>query len=238
MFESQRRYAPAGAMDMSVDSGLRSYMLGTYNHMMIAMVISGLVAMGVSQSAQAMQVLFNTPLGWVVMLAPLAFSFFFAFKVMSMAPATARGLFYAFAGVMGLSISYIFVAFTGASVAKVFFITAASFGALSLFGYTTRKDLSGFGTFLMMGLFGLIIASLVNIFLKAPALAFAINIIGVLIFSGLTAYDTQRIKETYYQVAGDETMAARTSILGAFSLYLNFLNLFMFLLQFMGVREE
>lgn len=238
MSEYGRPYAAPHAMDTSMDLGLRKYMLGVYNHMMIAMVISGGVAFAISQNQAAMQLIFTTPLKWVVMFAPLAFSFLFAFKIMSMAPATARTLFYVFAAVMGLSLSWIFAAFTGISIAKTFFVTAASFGGLSLVGYTTKKNLTGMGTFLIMGVWGLLIAGVANIFLKSPAMAFAVNALGVLIFAGLTAYDTQSIKHSYYEVAGDETMAGRVSILGAFRLYMDFLNLFMFLLQFMGGRRD
>ncbi len=238
MQEFHRAQARVGTTDMSIDQGLRSYMLGVYNHMAIAMLISGLVALFAASSPALMQAIFTTPLKWVVMFAPLVFVFAFSMKIMSMSPSAARWTFYAFSAVMGLSISWIFLAFTAVSVLKVFFITAAAFGGLSLYGYTTKRDLSPMGTFLIMGVIGLIIASLANLFFQSSALAFAVNVIGVLIFAGLTAFDTQRIKHTYYQVAGDATMAARTSILGALSLYINFLNLFMFLLQFLGTARE
>lgn len=230
--------AYGGGLNMAVDMGLRSYMLGVYNHMLIAMLISGGVAMGASSSPALMKTLFGTPLMWVVIFAPIIFMFIFMAKVLTMAPATARMLFYVFAGVMGLSISSIFVVYTGMSIAKVFFITAAAFGGLSLYGYTTKRDLSGMGTFLIMGVWGLLIAGLVNMFLKSPALDFAYSALGVLIFAGLTAYDTQNIKRTYYAVANDAAMAARMSVVGALQLYMDFLNLFMFLLKFMGSNRE
>jgi FtsH-binding integral membrane protein len=171
------------------------------------------------------------------MLAPLAFVFGLSAMVHRMQPATARLVFLAFAAVMGLSMSSIFLVFTGTSIARTFFVTAAAFGGLSLWGYTTNRDISGWGSFLFMGLIGLIIAMLVNLFLGSTALQFAISVIGLLIFAGLTAYDTQRLKHTYDYVAGDAVAAGRASIIGALQLYLDFINLFMFLLQFMGNRE-
>jgi FtsH-binding integral membrane protein len=182
--------------------------------------------------------IFQTPLKWVVMLAPLAFIFFFSFKAESMSSSTARAMFFAFAAVMGISLSSIFVVFTGESIAKVFFITAAAFGGLSLFGYTTQKSLSGMGSFLIMGLIGLVIASVVNIFLASSALSFAISVIGVLVFAGLTAWDTQRLKEMYLYSDLDSESAAKLSVNGALSLYLNFVNMFQMLLSLFGTRQE
>jgi len=246
MAEYDRRYATAvrtgaGTRVEGIDQGLRAFMLGVYNNMAIGLAVTGLVAYGTyvwaASNPAVAQTLYGSPLRWVIMLAPLAFVFGLSAAVHRMQPATARLVFFAFAAVMGLSLSSIFLVFTGESIARTFFITAASFGALSLYGYTTKKDLSGFGSFLIMGVFGLIIAMLVNIFLQSSALQFAISALGVLIFAGLTAYDTQRLKHTYDIVAGDAAAAGRASILGALTLYLDFINLFTFLLQFMGNRE-
>jgi uncharacterized protein len=232
------------------DAGLRSYMLGIYNHMSIALAVSGLVAVGAfmlgttTNAAGRLaltpfgQAIWMSPLKWVVMLAPLAFTLVLSFRWEKMSVASLMGTFYSFAAVMGLSLSSVFVIFKLGSIAQVFFITAAAFGALSLFGYTTKKDLSGMGKFMLMGLFGLIIAGLVNIFMKSSALQFAINFIGVLVFAGLTAWDTQRLKEEYDAVAGDEVLASKWSLMGALTLYLNFINMFQMLLSLMGDRNE
>lgn len=238
------------------DQGLRSYMLGIYNHMTVALAISGLVAIGMfmlgttTNPAEAVgrvagqlitpfgRTIWFSPLKWLFVLAPLAFTLVLSFRWEKMSMGALLGTFYAFAAAMGVSLSTIFVVYKLGSIAQVFFITAASFGALSLFGYTTKKDLSAMGKFMMMGLFGLIIASIVNIFLKAPMLQFAINLIGVLVFAGLTAWDTQRLKEEYDVVAGDETLQAKWSLMGALTLYLNFINMFQMLLSLMGSRNE
>ena len=241
-----RRYASAvrtgaGARVESIDQGLRAFMLGVYNNMAMGLALTGIVAYGTyawaASDPAVAQTLYGSPLRWVIMLAPLAFVFGLSASVQRMQPATARMVFLAFAAVMGLSLSSIFIVFTGESIARTFFITSASFGALSLYGYTTKKDLSGWGSFLMMGVIGLVIAMIVNIFLASSALQFAISLIGVLIFAALTAYDTQRLKHMYDYVAGDTVAAGRASIMGALTLYLDFINLFMFLLQFMGNRE-
>jgi FtsH-binding integral membrane protein len=246
MAEYDRRYATAvrtgaGTRVEGIDQGLRAFMLGVYNNMALGLAITGLVAYGTyawaASNPAVAQTLYGSPLRWVIMLAPLAFVFGLSAAVHRMQPGTARLVFFAFAAVMGLSLSSIFIVFTGESIARTFFITAASFGALSLYGYTTKKDLSGFGSFLIMGVFGLIIAMIVNIFLQSSGLQFAISALGVLIFAGLTAYDTQRLKHTYDMVAGDVAAAGRASILGALTLYLDFINLFTFLLHFMGNRE-
>ena len=234
MNDLNRTMAASQTMDTSMDMGLRRFMLGIYNNMTIGLVITGLVAFFSSQSQPVMQAIYGTPLRWVVLFAPLGFVFYLSARVQKMSPGTARAWFFAFAAVMGLSLSYIFLAYTGLSIAKVFFITAASFGSLSLWGYTTKKNLTGMGSFMMMGLFGLIIAMVVNIFLKSAAMDFAISAIGVLVFAGLTAWDTQRLKHTYYQIGADAAMAGRVAIMGALSLYLDFLNLFLFLLRLMG----
>ncbi|MGE6784360.1 Bax inhibitor-1/YccA family protein [Ensifer adhaerens] len=241
----QTRMSPAGAQAGAViDEGLRAYMLKVYNLMALGLAITGVAAYLTFQMAFSDgqvtafgQAIYASPLKWVVMLAPLGLVFFLSFRINSMSVAAAQTTFWIYAALMGLSLSSIFVVFTGQSIVQTFFVTAASFGALSLYGYTTKKDLSGMGSFLIMGLFGVIIASIVNIFLASSALAFAINVIGVLIFAGLTAYDTQKIKEMYYE-ADDGTVAGRKAIMGALTLYLDFINLFMFLLQFMGNRNN
>ena len=237
----QTRMSPAGAQAGAViDEGLRAYMLKVYNLMALGLAITGVAAYGTYALAASnpafAQLIYASPLKWVVMLAPLAMVFFMSFRINSMSVSAAQTTFWIYAALMGLSLSSIFLVFTGQSIVQTFFVTAASFGALSLYGYTTKKDLSGFGTFLIMGLFGLIIASIVNIFLASSAVQFAISAIGVLIFAGLTAYDTQRIKEMYFEADGYD-VAGRKAIMGALTLYLDFINLFMFLLQFMGNRK-
>ncbi|MCJ9673757.1 MULTISPECIES: Bax inhibitor-1/YccA family protein [unclassified Neorhizobium] len=230
--------AQSGAM---IDEGLRAYMLKVYNLMALGLAITGLAAYGtytlaVSNPAFA-QLMYGSPLRWVIMLAPLGMVFFLSFRINSMSVAAARTTFWIYAALMGLSLSSIFLVFTGQSIVQTFFITAASFGALSLYGYTTKRSLSGMGSFLIMGLFGLIIASIVNIFLHSAPLAWAISVIGVLIFAGLTAYDTQKIKEMYFD-GDDVAVAGRKAIMGALTLYLDFINLFTFLLQFLGNRNN
>jgi len=229
-----------------VDAGLRAYMNKVYALMTGAMVLTGLVSYVVGTN-EALLSLFRNPetlqpnlLGWAAMLAPLAFVFLFAGMIHRMSVATAQMTFWAFGAVVGLSIAWIFQAFTGLSIARVFFITAASFGALSLYGYTTKKDISGWGSFLIMGVIGLIIAMVVNIFLASAALHWAISVLGVLIFAGLTAYDTQQIKNEYLQFRSSpegEAYLEKGAVMGALRLYLDFLNMFMFLLQLLGSRE-
>ena len=237
---------------VEMDQGLRSFMLGVYNNMTIGLAITGLAAIGISMLAIAGvsptgkvtaltplgQALYLSPLKWVVMLAPLAFILFFSFKAESMSSSSARAMFFAFAAVMGVSLSSIFVVYTGESITKVFFITAATFGALSLYGYTTKKSLSAMGSFLIMGLIGLVIASVVNIFLQSSALSFAVSAIGVLVFAGLTAWDTQRLKDMYLYSDMDAESAAKLSVNGALSLYLNFINMFQMLLSLFGSKQE
>ncbi|MFC0217355.1 hypothetical protein FHS82_003331 [Pseudochelatococcus lubricantis] len=250
----ERGVARAGRAE--IDQGLRAFMLGVYNNMVLGLAVTGVAALGVflaavtNDPASAVaqvnggimltsfgHALFVSPLKWVVILAPLAMVFFISARIARFQPATARLLFLGFAALMGVSISSIFLVYTQSSIVQVFFITAAAFGALSLYGYTTKRSLSGMGSFLIMGLFGLIIASLVNLFLQSSGLQFAVSAIGVLIFAGLTAYDTQRIKEMYYELdAGD--VAAKKSVLGALSLYLNFINMFMMLLQLFGQQRS
>jgi uncharacterized protein len=246
MAEYDRRYGTAvrtgaGARVEGIDQGLRAFMLGVYNNMAMGLALTGIVAYGayawaMSNPAVA-QALYVSPLKWVIIFAPLAFVFGLSAAVHRMQPATARLVFLVYSAVMGLSLSSIFIVFTGESIARTFFITAASFAALSLYGYTTKRDMSGMGSFLMMGVIGIIIASIVNLFLASSGLQFAISVIGVLVFAALTAYDTQRLKNTYDFVAGDAVAAGRASVIGALQLYLDFINLFMFLLQFMGNRE-
>lgn len=224
----------------AIDEGLRSYMLKVYNYMGIGLVVTGLVAYFSNQWAMSSEanfmLLYASPLSWVVMLAPLAFVLVLSFGINKLSAPMAQLLFWVFAGVMGLSLSSIFAVYTDASIAKVFFISAATFGAMSLYGYTTKRDLTGVGNFLIMGLIGLIIASLVNIFLQSSMLDFAISAIGVLIFVGLTAYDTQKVKEAYDSGMGADQLQ-KTAVMGALSLYLDFINLFLMLLRLFGNRE-
>ena len=224
----------------AVDEGLRSYMLRVYNYMGIGLAVTGLVAYFFNQWAMStpenVQLVYGSPLMWVFALAPLAFVLALSFGINKMSVPTAQLVFWAFAAVMGLSMSSIFTVYTDASIAKVFFITAGTFGAMSLYGYTTKRDLTNIGSFLTMGLIGLIIASVVNIFLKSSALEFGISIIGVLIFVGLTAYDTQKIKESYDESHGADVMG-KNAIMGALSLYLDFINLFMMMLRLFGNRN-
>lgn len=220
---------------VSYDEGLRSYMLSIYNYMASAVLLTGIVAL-VAASSGITAAIAQTPLMWVVALAPLGFVLAMSFGLHKMSQGTLNILFWAYATVMGLSLSTIFLVFTGESIAVTFFATAGAFAGLSLWGYTTKKDLSGFGSFLIMGVIGLIIASLINLFLQSSAMAFVISGLGVLIFAGLTAYDTQRLKMQYEQLRGTSFMG-KAVIMGALSLYLDFINMFMFLLNFLGNRE-
>ena len=220
-----------------VDEGLRSFMLQVYNYMGLGLALTGVVAFFVAATPALYEPIFGTPLKWVVMLAPLGFVFFLSMKIQSMSLSTAQLTFWAFAAVMGLSMASIFLVFTGASIARVFFITAGMFGAMSLYGYTTKRDLSAWGSFLFMGLIGIIIAMLVNLFLQSSALQFAISVIGVLVFTGLTAYDTQQIKEMYYELDASD-IAGKKALMGALRLYLDFINMFMMLLHLFGQTRE
>lgn len=254
-FETVRQ-AGAGVRTARIDEGLRAHMNKVYGLMAVAMLITGAAAwaiagLAVSDVPTAYQVgpdtwltgfgaaIYASPLRWVVMLLPLAFVFGLSAGVSRMSTATAQLVFYAFAVAMGVSISSIFLVFTNASIAQVFLITAIAFASLSLWGYTTRKDISGWGSFLFMGVIGLIVAMLVNLWLASPALEFAVSAIGVLIFAALTAYDTQNIKNQYLQLRGadGEAYLGHAAILGALSLYLNFINMFMMLLSLFGQRE-
>jgi FtsH-binding integral membrane protein len=238
----------AGGAVGAIDEGLRAHMIRVYNYMTIGLALTGLTALGTySLAFQEVggqiiptalgQALFGSGLMWVVILAPLALVFFLSFRIHRMSVGAAQTTFWVYAALLGVSLSTIFLAYTAASITQVFFITAATFGAMSLYGYTTRRDLSAWGSFLIMGVIGLVIAMIVNIFLASAALEFAISIIGVIAFTGLAAYDTQKIKEMYY--AGDDgTVAGRKAIMGALSLYLDFINLFLFLLRLVGQARE
>ena len=219
-----------------IDAGLRAHMLRVYNYMGLGLVVTGLVAMIVASTPALYVPIFSTPLKWVVMLAPLGFVLFFSFRLEAMSSATAQLLFWAFCAVMGLSLASVFLVFTGTSIARTFFIAAGMFGATSLYGYTTKRDLASFGGFMIMGLIGVIIASIVNIFLASSALQFAISVIGILVFVGLTAWDTQNIRQQYLDYS-DEEVRSKLAVFGALSLYLNFVNIFQLLLAFTGERE-
>ena len=252
---------------VAVDEGLRAYMLHVYNYMVIGLAITGLAALGIymlsvtadaSAAAKILRngvevparvaanmyltsigyTLFVSPVKWVVILAPLAMVFGISYGMDRVRPATAQMLFWIFAALIGLSLGSIFLVYTHTSIVRVFFITAASFGALSLWGYTTGRDLSGMSSFLIMGLFGVVIASLVNLFMASSALQFVISVVGVLVFAGLTAWDTQRLKTEYLYGGMDGEAAERSAIQGALSLYLNFINMFTLLLQLFGQKSE
>ncbi len=218
------------------DEGLRQHMLRVFNYMGLGLALTGIVALIVGTTPALYVPIFSTPLKWVVMLAPLAFVLFFSFRIQSMSASSAQITFWAFCAVMGLSLASIFLVFTGMSIARTFFIASAMFGATSLYGYTTKRDLSKFGSLLIMGLIGVVIASVVNIFLGSTALQFAISVIGIVVFVGLTAWDTQSIKERYAESAGAEENQ-KMAVFGALSLYLNFVNIFQLLLTFTGERE-
>ena len=217
------------------DAGLRKHMLAIYNYMASGVLLSGIVALLFARSGLAAQVL-TTPLKWVIMLAPLGFVFGMSLGANRMATSTLQALFWGFCAVMGLSLSSIFLVFTASSIASTFFATAGAFAGLSLYGYTTKKSLSGMGSFMVMGLIGILIAMLINIFLQSTALQLAISILGVVIFAGLTAWDTQRLKQEYYMLQGTE-FAGKAVVLGALTLYLDFINMFQFLLSFLGNRD-
>ena len=227
--------ATVGVPRAARDVGLRSYMLSVYNYMASGILLTGVVALAFFASGMAEQLL-STPLKWLIILAPLAFVMFMSFGQNRMSTGTMQAMFWGFAVAMGLSMSSIFIVYTGVSIAQTFFAVAAGFMALSLYGYTTKKDLSGFGTFLIMGVVGLLVAMIANIFIQSSALGMAISAIGVLLFAGLTAYDTQKIKSMYAYVAGTDMMG-KSAIMGALTLYLDFINMFTFLLSFMGDRR-
>jgi len=252
----QMRAGAGTRVDTGIDEGLRAYMLKVYNLMALGLAITGLAALGTMMLATTNDpaaaaatlgngkmltnlgvALYGSPLRWVVMLAPLGMVFFLSARIHTLSVSSAQTMFWVFAGLMGLSMSSIFLVYTSASIVQTFFITAASFGALSLFGYTTKRDLTGMGSFQFMGLIGVLLASLANMFFQSPMMEFVISIIGVLVFVGLTAWDTQQIKNTYYEVGGNVAVAGKAAIMGALSLYLDFLNIFLFLLRFMGDRR-
>ncbi len=257
MAQFDSRYTQATTVGRAdVDEGLRAYMLGVYNYMAAGVALTGIVAylifsMAVTSNPGSAAAtlpngqmltsfgvaLYTSPLKWVLFLAPIAFVFFFAFRVGSMSVGAAQTSFWIYAALVGASLSSLLLVFTGTSIANVFFITAATFAALSVWGYTTKRDISGWGSFLFMGLIGVIIASLVNLFMQSSAMQFAISVIGVLVFAGFTAYDTQRIKDVYFEVAGNAEAAAKASVMGALSLYQDFVGLFVNLLSLMGDRE-
>ncbi|MFP6771617.1 MAG: Bax inhibitor-1/YccA family protein [Alphaproteobacteria bacterium] len=226
-----------GAVDQAqIDEGLRAYMLKVYNYMGSALLLSGVVAYGVAHTPALMQLIYGTPLKWVVMLAPLGLVFFLSARINKMSAGAAQATFWVFSALMGASLAYIFVVYTQTSIVRVFMITSVTFGAMSLWGYTTKRDLSGMGSFLMMGLIGIIIASIVNFFLQSSMMMWMISVIGVLVFVGLTAYDTQKIKNNYLESDGREVMGKK-AIMGALTLYLDFINLFLMMLHLFGNRE-
>jgi uncharacterized protein len=244
MSDFDRNYAARstgfGRAAVAVDEGLRAYMLRVYNYMAIGVALTGVAAFATYQmvltNPALQQTLFGGPLYFVLLFVPLGLVFFLSFRIQTLQPATARALFFVYAAILGVSLTPIFIVYTGASIARVFFISAASFGALSLYGYTTQRDLGPIGAFCTMGLFGIILASLVGLFFPSPGLSFVISVVGVLVFAGLTAWDTQSIKEMY-SVNDDGTVAGRKAIMGALRLYLDFINLFLMLLRLMGDRR-
>lgn len=246
MADYDNRVIRGGAVTDQVDAGLRAHMLRIYNYMLVGLVLTGLTAWAASvpplrdvffQVNEATGRMGLTGLGWIALLAPLGMVFFLSFGINRMSVAAAQATFWVYAALVGIGIAPILWIYTGASVAETFFITAATFGAMSLWGYTTKSDLSGMGSFLFMGLIGILIASVVNIFLHSAMMNWIVSILGIVIFTGLTAYDTQWIKEMY--VANDDgTVAGRKAIIGALKLYLDFLNLFLFLLRFLGVDNR
>jgi len=238
MAQLDNRYAAASSVPRTagavLDEGLRAYMLRVYNYMAGGVALTGVVAYFTNQVfGQALQ---GSPIIYVLIFAPLALVFFLSFRIDSLAASTARALFFVYAALLGASLSVIFSVYTDTSITRVFFVSAAAFGGLSLWGYTTQRDLTGMGSFLMMGLIGIIIASLVNIFLRSSGLDWIISVIGVLVFAGLTAYDTQKIKELY-DVNEDGSITGRKAVMGALSLYLDFINLFLMLLRLFGDRR-
>lgn len=236
-FDNRAMMRGAATADAGIDQGLRSYMLGVYNLMVLGLAITGFAAFGLSRSPELFYQIFSNPiLPWIVMLSPFAMVLVLSFGINRLSAGAARVIFLVYSLLMGISLSTIFFVYAEGDITRVFFITAASFGALSLWGYTTKRDLTGWGSFLIMGLFGIIIASIVNLFMGWETMNFVISVIGVGVFAGLTAYDTQKIKEMYY--AGDDgEMAAKKSVMGALALYLDFINLFIMLLRLLGNRE-
>jgi FtsH-binding integral membrane protein len=238
MYETQERYMPRAGVDAAVfDQGLRSYMLGIYNYMASAVALSGIVALLVAGSPMLTQAIFGTPLKWVVMLAPIGFVMLMSFRFEKMSKTALMACFWVFATLMGASLASILLVFTGTSVARAFFVAAAMFAGISIYGYTTKADLSKMGTFLIMGLIGVIIAGLVNIFMQSSMMQFIISVASVIVFTGLTAWDTQRLKDTYGETYGTQ-MQDKVAIMGALSLYLNFVNIFQALVSLIGDKNE
>ena len=237
-FDSDKRWTAGSAAvpGIGIDEGLRQYMLRVYSYMAGGLALTGLIAYAAAASGIYVS-LAHTPLIWLIVLAPLGLVLFLQFRIAKMSLGAAQATYWIYAGLVGLSLGFIFLAYTGTSIAATFFITAAMFLAMSLWGYTTKRDLTAMGSFLFMGLIGIVIASLVNLFLASAALQFVISFIGVIVFTGLTAWDTQQIKEMYWEGDGS-VVAGKKAIMGALRLYLDFLNLFLMLLQFMGVRRD
>lgn len=227
----------AGTRDAAYDAGLRSYMLSVYNYMASGVLLTGIVALAFALSGYAAAA-FQTPLRWVITLAPLGFVFAMSFGQGRFNSGQLKAMFWGFAVAMGLSLSTIFLVYSPIAIAQAFFATAAGFGALSLYGYTTKKDLSALGTFLIIGLVGLIVASIINMFVQSGPLGLVISIVGVLLFAGLTAYDTQRTKSLYFQVAGSGELVAKAVVLSALTLYLDFINMFLFILRLFGSSRD
>lgn len=246
-FNPRERVATtAQAGNVEVDAGLRSFLMQVYNYMASALLLTGIVAYFAGTNEAFLQMMVTvkadgtqglSPLAWVVMLAPLGVVLFLSARMHAMSESAAKMWFFGYSALMGLSLYYVFAVFTGESVVRTFLITAATFGAMSLYGYTTKKDLTSFGSFLIMGVIGLVIASLVNLFLQSSAMGFVISIVGVFVFIGLIAYDTQKLKHMYYSIGGYGEGLAKASIMGALSLYLDFINLFVMLLRFFGDRR-
>src|SRR3954449_7196721 len=234
--------ATVGVPSVTRDAGLRSYMLSVYNYMASGVLLTGIIALGFANSS-LINLIVNpatgqaTPLFWIALFAPLGIVLALSFGINRISAGTAQALFWAYAALVGVQFSSLFLVYTGASIAQTFFAVAAAFLGLSLFGYTTKRDLSGMGTFFIMGVIGLFVALLINMFLRSPVFDLAISAIGVLLFAGLTAYDTQKIKSIYFAVAGNGEAMAKTAVMGALRLYLDFINMFLFLLRFMGNRR-
>ncbi len=234
-YETYGRAMPS-AEAQAIDQGLRTYMIGVYQFMALGVALTGAIALVMSMQPALMQAIWATPLKWVAIFAPAVVGIYTQVRIHSLSPGAAQGFFWLYAALVGVSFSVLFAVFTDASIARVFLITAVAFGALSLYGYTTKSNLSAWGSFLFIGMVGVLIAGLVNIFLQSSALNFAMSAIGVLVFAGFTAYDTQQIKAMYYQAA-DETTASRYAVLGALWLYISFVAMFQFLLNLLGSRE-
>jgi FtsH-binding integral membrane protein len=252
MPQTERSFADGATVRSAtaIDEGLRAYMMRVYNYMAGGIALTGVIAFLTYVASVAQRTdtgapvltpfghtVYDSPLRWVVMLAPLVSVFFLSVRIDKMSVGVAQFCFWLFSAVMGLSLSSIFLIFTGESITRVFFVTAAAFAALSLYGYTTKRDLTAWGTFLIMGVVGIIIAALFNMWLRSSALQFALSVIGVLVFAGLTAYDTQRIKSVYYEVLHDMTATSKAAIMGALSLYLDFINMFIMMLSLFGRRH-